>query len=273
MHFVADRNLAPDPAVWGVGLQDDVFYQRVFAALDEKVAREPGVPQLAVLANASNYYPFDKSPKHVPDPGYPTKYGRNYVASLAAADAYLTTFFAELERRPAFRDAIVVLVGDHSFPADEHGIHFNGLGSFEESFHTGFSLRWAGHVPPELVTDRAASQIDVAPTLVDLLQIRTRTHFTGTSMVAADPKRVPVPLVQPYDGVHLAAVRWPFKLVRHESAEQEYLYDLAKDSEEEHDRIHDRALAGEVSQLRETLARIHASEAILRTDRVWPNRP
>ena len=273
VHFAPDRNVAPDPALWGVGVQDDVFYRRFFAALDEKVAREPGVPQLAVLANASNHYPFDKSPAHVPDPGFPTKYGRNYVASIGAADAFLATFYAELDRRPAFRDAIVVLVGDHSFPADEHGIHFNGLGSFDEAFHTGFALRWPGHVPPEIVADRAASQIDIAPTIVDLLQLRARTHFTGSSLVAGDRKALVVPLVQPYDGVHLAAVRWPLKLVRHESAAQEHLYDLARDPEEEHDRIADHALAGDVTQLREALVRIHASEAILRANRVWPERP
>jgi hypothetical protein len=273
VRFAPNRTLAPDPALWGVGVQDDVFYERFFKTLDERVAREPGVPQLAVLANASHHYPFDKNPKHVPEPGYATKYRRNYVASLSAADAWLSTFYAELDRRPAFRDAIVIVLGDHSFPADEHGIHFNGLGSFEEAFRTSFVLRWNGHVPPQVVTDRAASQIDLAPTIVDLLQIRGKTHFTGTSLVAGGDERPPVPLVQPYDGVHLAAVRWPFKLVRHESASQEHLYDLSQDPEEERERIHDKALAAEVSSLRETIVRIHASEAILRANRVWPEPP
>jgi phosphoglycerol transferase MdoB-like AlkP superfamily enzyme len=270
VRFVEERHVTNDPAVWGTGLQDDVFYERFFGILDEKVAREPGKPQLAVLANASHHYPFDKNPKHVPDPGYPTKYGRNYVASLTAADAWLATFFGELDKRPAFRDAIVILVGDHSFPADEHGIHFSGLGSYEEEFHTSFMLRWNGHVKPEVVTDRAASQLDLAPTLLDLLQLRTTTHFVGRSLFAQGEPRPPVPLVQPYDGVHLAAVQWPYKLVRHESAEQEHLYDLAKDPDEADDRVGDRALAAELVGLRETIVRIHASEAILRANRVWP---
>ena len=273
VHFAPGRTTTPDPSLWGVGVQDDVFYERLFKVLDEKVAREPGVPQLVVLANASHHYPFDKNPKHVPDPAYPTKYQRNYVASLSAADAWLATFYSELDRRPAFRNAIVVVLGDHSFPADEHGIHFNGLGSFEEAFHTSFALRWTGHVPSQVVSDRAASQIDLAPTLLDLLQIRGKTHFTGTSLVNGEESRIAVPLVQPYDGVHLAAVRWPFKLVRHESAAQEHLYDLAQDPNEERDRVRDRSLAAEVSSLRETLVRIQANETILRANRVWPEHP
>ncbi|MDB4933632.1 MAG: Phosphoglycerol transferase [Labilithrix sp.] len=270
VRWAPNRAEANDPAIWGTGIQDDVFYRRAFALLDERIAKDAGAPQLAVLANASHHYPFDKSPKHVQEPGYPTKYQRNFVASLTEADAWLATFYEELDRRPALRDAIVIVVGDHSFPADEHGIHFNGLGSFEEAFHTSFVLRWKGHVAPKLVADRAASQIDLAPTIIDLLQLRTKTHFTGKSLVADDESRLPVPLVQPYDGVHLAAVEWPYKLVRHESAEQEHLYDLAKDPAEEHDRIGDPLLATHLASLRETIVRIHASEAIIRANRVWP---
>ncbi|WP_394828170.1 LTA synthase family protein [Pendulispora albinea] len=276
VRFAQEHTVSQDPAFWGVGLQDDVFYERFFESLDAKVAREPGKPQFAVLANASHHYPFDKNPKHVPDPeddGKSSKYRRNYTASLTAADTWLNTFFEALDRRPAFRDAIVILVGDHSFPADEHGIHFNGLGSFEEAFRIGFALHWRGHVAPHVITDRAASQIDLAPTIVDLLQIRAPTHFAGRSLVADDDPRPPVPLVQPYDGVQLAAVQWPFKLAVHESAEQEHLYNLAQDPDEENDLMGQEAFAREVATLRQTIVRIHASEALLLADRVWPLHP
>jgi len=39
-----------------------------------------------------------------------------------------------------------------------------------------------------------------APLALDLLQVRTTTHFTGKSLFADDAERAPVPLVQPYDG-------------------------------------------------------------------------
>lgn len=270
VRFARDRSTHPEPAIWGVGIQDDVFYERFFSGLDEKIAREPNKPQFAVLANASHHYPFDKNPNHLPD-REGSKYRRNYTASLSASDAWLKVFFDELGRRPALANTLVVLVGDHSFPADEHGIHFNGLGAFEEAFHTGFALQWSGHIGPRIVSDRAASQIDIAPTILDLLQLQTHTHFVGKSLVADDVPAT-VPLVQPYDGVRLAAVRWPLKLVRHESADQEQLYDLQADPNEEHDRIHDHVLAGEAARLRETFVSIHASEAVLRANRVWPER-
>jgi arylsulfatase A-like enzyme len=259
-----------DPLVWGAGLQDDVYYRRLFAALDEKVARAPNEPLFTVAINASNHYPFNGNPKHVQAPGFPTKYGRNYFASISAQDAWLTTFFEELDRRPAFRDAIVILVGDHSFPADEHRIHFNGLGAYEETFRTSFSLRWRGHVTPEVDRTRTVSQLDVAPTITDLLQLEHKSHFLGRSMLVPDQARAPSPMVQPYDGIRLVAVRYPYKLERHESAGQESLFDLSNDPDQEHDRSDDPSLASELVELRKTIDRIRENQALLRAKRVWP---
>lgn len=258
-----------DPNVWGAGLRDDVFYRKFFASLDEKIAKDPDSPVFAVAINASNHYPFDKNEEQVPGPGA-TKYARNYVASLRAADGWLATFYQELERRESLRDALVVLVGDHSFPADEHGIHFNGRGAHEESFRTGFALRWPGHVAPKLVTGSTASQLDLAPTVTDLLQIRHTTHFVGRSLMVDDGGRTAVPMVQPYDGVRLVAVRFPFKLEVHDAAGQEHLYDLSTDPDEDNDRIDDPALAGEARHLRSTIDDIRRSQAILRAGRIWP---
>jgi hypothetical protein len=259
-----------DPEFWGVGLQDDAFYRAFFATLDERIARSPGTPIFAAAATASNHYPFREGPTHVADPNEPTRYRRDYVGSIGESDAWLATFFAELDKRPAMRDALVVVVGDHSFPADEHGIHFNMVGAYEEAFRTVALVRWRGHVEPRVIDDRAASQLDLAPTVADLLALRGKTHFVGRSLLAEPDPRAVVPMVQPYDGVHLVAVRWPLKLVRQESAAQEHLYDLATDPREEHDLARDPAHARGLAELREGLARIHANQALLRENRIWP---
>ncbi|WP_146652850.1 sulfatase-like hydrolase/transferase [Labilithrix luteola] len=268
--FQDPPQLSHDPDFWGTGLQDDVFYKRFFGLIDERIEREPSAPIFAVAANASNHYPFNERPNHVPDPHEATKYRRNYVASLSNSDAWLATFFDELDKRPRLRDAIVVAVGDHSFPADEHGIHINMLGSYEEAFRTAFVLRWRGHLEPRHVPDRAGSQIDIAPTIADLLKLSGKVAFAGRSLLDETRASEAAPLVQPYDGVQLVAVRYPFKLVRHEAAEQESLFDLSTDPAEEHDRIHDPRLASEREALRETITRIHANQSVLRGNRVWP---
>lgn len=271
VRFELGERGGPNPTIWGAGLQDDLYYPKLFDGIDRELAAHPNRPLFALALNASHHYPFHLRPGHVPDPAFRTMPQRNFVASLATADAWLEGFFTELARRPALANALVVLVGDHSFPADEHGVHFNGLGAYEEVFHTGFMMRWPGHIAPEVVRDRAASQLDIAPTIADLAQVRHRTHFRGRSLFDTSvPPAPPVPLVQPYSGVFLAAVRWPLKLVRHESSDEEHLYDLSNDPEETVDRIHDPALAGALMELRATFVRIHAHESLMRANRIWP---
>ncbi|MDB4944398.1 MAG: Phosphoglycerol transferase [Labilithrix sp.] len=259
-----------DPNVWGVGLQDDAYYRKLFAMVDAKMAADPAAPVFAVGINGSHHYPFHDNPAQMPSASGTTKRARDFLGSLHAADAWLSVFFEELGKRPQLKDALVVLVGDHSFPADEHGIHFNGLGAREESFRTAFALRWKGHVEPRLVGDRTASQIDVAPTIIDLLQLDVATPFVGRSLVADDGPGPPAPMVQPYDGIRLAAVLYPFKLEVHEAAEREHLYDLSTDPDERIDRLGDVALAPTAALLRQTIDRIRRSQAILRAHRIWP---
>jgi hypothetical protein len=269
-HWEDPTERGTNPLVWGAGLRDDAFYEKFFAAVDVSLAAHPDDPIFAVAINASNHYPFDQDPDLEPVSGFPTKYGRNYVASLSAQDTRLTTFFAELAKRPALRDGIVVLVGDHSFPADEHGVHYNGLGAGEETFRTAFALRWNGHVPRTLDKRRTASQIDVAPTIADLAGLRYASHFVGRSLFAGGDEGAVAPMVQPYDGVRLVAVRWPYKLERHESAEQEHLYDLSTDPDETRDRIDDPALDDELPALREAIGRIRAHQSLALSKRIWP---
>jgi hypothetical protein len=264
-HWEDPSERGRDPRVWGAGLEDDEFYRRFFAMLDART----DAPLFAVAINASNHYPFDAGARRE-QPGFPTKYGRRYVGSLEAADAWLATFFAELEKRPALRDAIVILVGDHSFPADEHGVHFNGMGAQEESFRTGFALLWPGHVAPERDTTQTASQLDIAPTITDLAGLRYVSQFQGRSLFRGDGVRPPAPMVQPYDGVRLVAVRWPYKLERHESAQQEHLYDLRADPDESSDRIDDPLLASELAALRAGVGKIRTTQSIALERRIWP---
>lgn len=258
------------PEGCNAGLRDDAFYQRTFAALDDAMQRSPSQPVFAVLANASNHWPFDQCPDHAPAPFEPTGPRADFVTSAIRADDWLEVFFAEIDRRPRLRDAIVVVVGDHSFPADEHGIHMNIVGAYEESFRTGFLLRWNGHVPPELDTHRSASQIDVAPTLVDLLGLNEPNAFQGRSLFAESIGERTLLMLQPFDGAMLVANRWPFKFVRQQSTGEEHLFDLSRDPDEAFDRIDEPGHEAVLAQLRAAVATFPTHHEILRNDRVWP---
>ena len=132
----------------------------------------------------------------------------------------------------------MVLVGDHGYPAGEHGNFVNAIGAWEENFRTPLVLWSPGWLAPRNIDDRAHSQVDLMPTLLDLLGVDASAHMAGESIVATRTGPAnPELLIQPYDGRQLVSLRYPYKLVRHVDTDQESLFDLAADPGEARDLL------------------------------------
>ncbi|MBI5526429.1 MAG: sulfatase-like hydrolase/transferase [Deltaproteobacteria bacterium] len=265
---------------WGWGVQDNILYRRVFEFLDEREerlaqdAREAPRRYFVFIAAISNHMKFDEMPpaqKHLyPEPNGPG-YFQNYSNSIFLSDHYMREFFFKLQRREHLRNSIVVIVGDHGFPIEEHGNHHNEVAAFEENFRTPALLLWEGHVPPRVIRGRAFSQVDVAPTLLGLLGLNVENHFTGRSVFGSDtgaPRTAH--LIQPYDGQHLAVVRWPWKYVKHVRTNREFLFDLAGDPTESADLAGSPERRGEIESLRKELSVIFFNQKLIEQNRVWP---
>ncbi|MGH0032570.1 MAG: LTA synthase family protein [Myxococcota bacterium] len=265
------------PFYWGWGLQDDVFYRRFFEDLDRRHAERAGdAPRFfSLLAGTSHHDPFDQMPEELrllhPEPD-----GRREecVNSLHLLDRYLRTFFDELERRPYLENSLVVLVGDHGFPVGEHGLHHNEVAFYQEFFRTPLLLLWNGRLAPRRIAGGPFSQVDVAPTVLGLLGIETRHHFTGRDVFAPGPPvERPVHLIQPYSGTYLATLLPPFKYVRHLGTDRRYLFDLQRDPGESADLAGDPAFGGTLERMRRLQEAVFLNQKLLREDRLWPADP
>ena len=270
---VAMDDRALDPAdrahVWGWGLSDDRFYAKALDRIDRE--RDGERPFFAVLATISSHMPFKDVPPEL-CPLYPGTQDlrEQYVNAIHFADQSLGALLDDLDRRGWLRDTVVVITGDHSFPAGEHGNFFNEIGAFEESFRTPFLLVWEGHVPPREVAHTAYCQLDVAPTLLGLLGVRARSAFLGRSMLPGDdaPQRT-IPLVQPYQGPLLASVLYPWKYVRSMPTGREWLYDLERDPREERSVLAEQEGSVALAALREEVERIERNQRLIETNRIW----
>ncbi len=257
--------------MWGWGMEDHLFYRHVFEYLDgKKDVAEGGRPVFVVLHTVMNHMRFDKVPvekrriypeaKNLP---------QHYANSIRLTDEQLPVFFEELAKRPHFKDAIVIVTGDHSYPLGEHGYFHNESAWYEEFFRTPFLLIAPGRFKPTRVTDRAFCQMDIAPTLLDLVGIRPkRHHFRGVSMFAGKPQQ-PIFLIQPYNGTYLGVIdggRW--KYVHHLRSNREYLYDLREDPNERTNLVGKVAPAFQ-ERLRGLLQMVYLNQKLIETDRIW----
>lgn len=264
--------------LWGFDetLQDDVFFERVFARLDAEMERGAfghERPAFVGMSTGSHHMWFDWPPRSerqiYPDATDPEKV---FAASLHTSDRYLRSLFDELARRPWATDALVVLVGDHSYPAGEHGIFANAVGAFEEHFRTPLVIWSPGWIEPRAIRGRAYSQVDLMPTILDLLGVRNEAPMAGRS-IFAPPSARPTLMLQPYDGRQLVSVEYPYKLVRRLDEGRERLYHLGTDPREENDLLSGPGAADfepRAAVMGEAFRRFFDNQMRLRLDAVLP---
>lgn len=214
---------------YGWGIRDDVFLRRSIDFLSKEYK---GQPVFAFLITISHHSKFNKVPRDLclyPDA---TDRTQCFLNSLHAADSYLCNFMQEIDRNPRFRNAIIVLVSDHSYPAGEHALYHNETGYYEEFFRSVCMLRWKNHLFPRKLDQMPYSQLDIAPTLLDLAGIQTPNHFVGVSMLKTPAAPRTIPLVQPYAGTYVISLRYPYKYVKHEATGNRYVYNIKDDPAE-----------------------------------------
>lgn len=260
-----------EKSIWGWGVEDEIFFKRFFEYLDTREDIVSGEkPVFAILHTVMNHMRFNKVPvekrQFHPDA---KNIVEHYVNSIRLTDEQLHFFFDELDKRTYLKDAIVIVTGDHGYPLDEHGYNNNETAWFEEFFRTPFLLIAPSRISPGRITDKAYSQMDIAPTLLDMVGIKPkRHHFRGISMFAGKPQQ-PIYMVQPYNGIYLAVLDdGRYKFVSHLRSNKEYLYDLKNDPKEQNNLI-DTADPAMVERLRGMLRMIYLNQFLIEKDRVW----
>jgi phosphoglycerol transferase MdoB-like AlkP superfamily enzyme len=259
-------------STWGWGLQDDVFYQRFFEYLD-KIYDKNDRPLFVTLAPISNHMRFGDVPKSeraiYPEPNKPEE---KYANTINVADRGLKVFLQELRRREQFRDALVIITGDHSFPVGEHGYHHNETNAYEEFFRIPFLMLAPGQIEAERVQDVAYSQLDIAPTLLDYTGIQpVKNHFMGVSLFARPYRQHVIPLMQPYSGRYLGVIDFPYKYVFRMRDERDRLVNLALDPHEEHNLASEAAYDARRAEMHRMLEMHKLTATACVHDQVWPH--
>ena len=125
---------------------------------------------------------------------------------------------------------------------------------------------------PKRIRGERWSQIDIAPTVLDLLGVDTPNHFLGRSILRGyDPKRDRVQLVQPFDGVYLAAIAGDLKYVLHMASGRSRLRPR-RDPHEDVDLIDRYRGRPELEDLRREVGKMLQNEKAADENRIWPER-
>lgn len=200
--------------------------------------------------------PYKLTPEtrsHQPEPS-------GYDAELAYIDRLLGRFQQTLIQNGWWRKSLVVLLSDHGESLGDHGELSHGYFIYESTLHVPLIVHWPDSAPPhpDRIT-QPAGLIDVAPTILDALNIPAAPSFDGVSVL-----KTTVPVFS--ESVYARdSFRWaPLHSLRtgtwkYIDAPHAELFDLTKDPAERTNLIH--ANSAEAVTLRSEIARLMARHA------------
>jgi arylsulfatase A-like enzyme/Tfp pilus assembly protein PilF len=124
------------------------------------------------------------SPYDPPEP-YKSRYSdRPYAGEIAFVDSQVGRLMTWLEANQLLEKTIVVVMGDHGESLGEHGEGTHGFFVYEGTLHVPLLIR----APYDALRGRTVADVvrsvDVQPTVLDLLGIRSTETFEGQSLTS-----------------------------------------------------------------------------------------
>jgi arylsulfatase A-like enzyme len=104
-----------------------------------------------------------------------------YDASIAYTDHYLSLVLDELDRQGVLDDAVLIVTADHGDAFGEHGIYSDHVCADECIHRVPLIIRWPGVAAANQRSDVLLYNLDLGPTLCDLLGMPVPDDWDGQS--------------------------------------------------------------------------------------------
>ncbi len=153
--------------VWGVA--DENLMDKVLKESDLSYAKKKNF--FSMVLTTSNHRPFTYPDGKIDIPSHTSRDG-----AVKYTDYALGTFLEKAQKKPWFKETVIVIVADHST---------EGRGVIDvpvETYHIPLYIYAPDLIKP-MVVDRVASQIDVIPTVLEIMGIRVDNIFFGRNIL------------------------------------------------------------------------------------------
>jgi arylsulfatase A-like enzyme len=192
---------------------------------------------------------------------------KDHYCGIESNDEDIGAVLRALEEQGQLESTAVVWSSDHGFFLGEHRFYDKRL-MYEPSIRIPLMIRYPARIKAGSSPRRMVLNLDLAPTLLDLVGITPPAHFQGQSLMGllADPQRpwrndwlyeyYEYPgnqQIKPCRGVRTER----YKYIHYFTAPEEFeLYDLQQDPEELHNLHAEPAHAGLARELRARLEQL-----------------
>jgi arylsulfatase A-like enzyme len=150
-----------------------------------------------------------------------------YLNALKRSDAAIGRIVEHLRATGLLESTLVVILGDHGEAFGQHGRMVHGRTIYEEEIHIPLIL-----MNPLLFADERSEvlggMVDVAPTIMDVMQMSAPAGWQGRSLFAED-RSERVYLFCPYQDVYVGYREGEMKYIFNATRDEIEVYDLSVD--------------------------------------------
>ncbi len=185
-----------------------------------------------------------------------------YDGEIAYADEIIGTFVRYLKSRQLYDQSTIALVSDHGEGLGDHGEQEHGLFVYDEAIHVPLIVKQEGSAGAGRRIADVVQQIDLVPTILDLVKAPDPGHLRGRSLKPLLDGTGPLPDTSVYSEALYARYHLGWSELtaltagryRYIKAPREELYDLQRDPDERANLAADRtqtrqALRGALDRL------------------------
>lgn len=255
---VVDAGSHPGQEINSWGIDDQTMYRDVLDWIDQDRER----PFFAYAYTIETHHPYFPTGEHR-DFGVKDEELDRFLNALRAADAKVAWFMSELEKRGLADSTLVAITGDHGESFGQHNLRTHSFGIYEQAVHVPFVLVHKGLSDLPRKCANVGRHIDVAPTLLDVLNIPAPKEWQGESLFRQTGDERAYFLSVGHEVV-LGLRDGQYKYHYYVDTSHEELFDLARDPREDENlattdperaRAYRARLGGWVNSQREFLAK------------------
>jgi len=155
---------------WGVC--DEDLFLKVISEADQSYGSKK--PFFSVVMTTSNHRPFTYPDGKIDIPSHSGRKG-----GVKYADYAIGRLLAEAQKKPWFKDTVFVIVADHCASSAAK------IALPIKKYEIPLLIYAPAHIKPQVI-DRMMSQIDVAPTVLGLLNFTYTSTFSGKDIMTTD---------------------------------------------------------------------------------------
>jgi arylsulfatase A-like enzyme/Tfp pilus assembly protein PilF len=126
---------------------------------------------------------FDAHAPYMPAEPFRSQYAKNlYDGEIAYVDANIGNLLAKLDGLGVRDNTLIVVAGDHGEGLGEHGEQTHSLLTYDATLHTPLIFHSPKLLPNGHVIRKQVCNVDIAPTILDLLGVDSDRQFDGVSL-------------------------------------------------------------------------------------------